>query len=89
MTPTLAEGQGGTACAVFGFMVLTLYYVPRLLAFLIGKMFGTRPRPQTTRLEAMKARRERTGFCARCGYDLTGNVSGVCPECGTPTKVTG
>lgn len=25
----------------------------------------------------------RSGFCARCGYDLTGNVSGVCPECGT------
>jgi hypothetical protein len=21
--------------------------------------------------------------CPRCGYDLTGNVSGVCPECGT------
>jgi|GEM_PF-2856401 len=23
------------------------------------------------------------GKCAKCGYDLTGNVSGVCPECGT------
>ena len=22
--------------------------------------------------------------CARCSYDLTGNQSGVCPECGTP-----
>lgn len=22
------------------------------------------------------------GHCAECGYDLTGNVSGVCPECG-------
>ena len=22
--------------------------------------------------------------CRTCGYDLTGNVSGVCPECGTP-----
>jgi len=22
------------------------------------------------------------GRCRRCGYDLTGNVSGVCPECG-------
>lgn len=21
--------------------------------------------------------------CPRCGYDLTGNVSGRCPECGT------
>lgn len=23
------------------------------------------------------------GHCLTCGYDLTGNVSGVCPECGT------
>jgi hypothetical protein len=23
------------------------------------------------------------GHCPRCNYDLTGNVSGVCPECGT------
>lgn len=22
--------------------------------------------------------------CVPCGYDLTGNVSGICPECGTP-----
>lgn len=22
------------------------------------------------------------GHCQRCGYDLTGNVSGTCPECG-------
>ncbi len=22
--------------------------------------------------------------CKQCGYDLTGNVSGVCPECGVP-----
>lgn len=23
------------------------------------------------------------GFCQKCGYDLSGNMSGVCPECGT------
>jgi hypothetical protein len=28
-------------------------------------------------------RRRRPGHCRRCGYDLTGNVSGVCPECGS------
>jgi hypothetical protein len=22
------------------------------------------------------------GHCRRCGYDLTGNISGTCPECG-------
>ncbi len=25
--------------------------------------------------------------CTRCGYNLTGNVSGVCPECGTPVPL--
>lgn len=24
-------------------------------------------------------------ICLACGYDLTGNISGRCPECGTPT----
>ena len=24
------------------------------------------------------------GVCSKCGYDLTGNQSGRCPECGTP-----
>ncbi len=28
------------------------------------------------------------GLCVRCKYDLTGNVSGVCPECGTAVKGT-
>ena len=27
--------------------------------------------------------RRREGLCQTCGYNLTGNVSGVCPECGT------
>ena len=29
-------------------------------------------------------RRFPSGHCQPCGYDLTGNVTGVCPECGTP-----
>ena len=27
------------------------------------------------------------GNCPACAYDLTGNVSGTCPECGTPFEV--
>jgi len=27
-------------------------------------------------------RRIRPGCCLRCGYDLTGNMSGICSECG-------
>ena len=26
--------------------------------------------------------RRKKGLCLKCGYNLTGNVSGVCPECG-------
>jgi hypothetical protein len=32
-----------------------------------------------------KARAQKPGHCAKCDYDLTGNESGTCPECGTPT----
>ena len=31
-------------------------------------------------------RRIRPGCCLRCGYDLTGNTSGVCPECGEKAR---
>ena len=34
-------------------------------------------------------RRERLGLCPSCGYDLTGNVSGTCPECGRPVPAKG
>lgn len=27
-------------------------------------------------------KQRRPGCCKRCGYDLTGNMSGICPECG-------
>jgi len=28
-------------------------------------------------------KRRPPGHCRRCNYDLTGNTSGTCPECGT------
>ena len=33
-----------------------------------------------------RRRRSRRHLCRSCGYDLTGNVSGVCPECGISVK---
>jgi hypothetical protein len=33
--------------------------------------------------------RRRPGCCSECGYDLTGNESGVCPECGAGVARTG
>jgi hypothetical protein len=29
------------------------------------------------------------GLCPACGYDLTANVSGTCPECGAATAAEG
>ena len=36
------------------------------------------------RRASLRARFATTPRCTRCAYDLTGNVSGRCPECGTP-----
>lgn len=38
-----------------------------------------------TRLGHGRPRGDRA--CAKCGYDLTGNTSGTCPECGTTAVV--
>ena len=29
-----------------------------------------------------------SGHCNKCGYNLTGNLSGICPECGTDASST-
>jgi hypothetical protein len=36
--------------------------------------------------KAILARRRRMNLCQSCGYSLRGNVSGICPECGTRVK---
>lgn len=50
-----------------------------LWLFLLG---GAMP---TGILFYLDRRRIPPGHCLTCGYDLTGNVSGICPECGTNT----
>lgn len=32
--------------------------------------------------------RLRKDLCLHCGYELTGNTSGVCPECGESIRAT-
>ena len=44
-----------------------------------------------TAIAAFHARRFRSrrhrGACQSCGYDLTGNTTGKCPECGAETVI--
>ncbi len=39
-------------------------------------------------LSYIEGRRVPSGLCKKCGYNLTGNVSGVCPECGIKIEPT-
>jgi len=43
--------------------------------FAIGPAIWLRPH--------LRARLHLPGHCVKCAYNLTGNVSGICPECGT------
>jgi hypothetical protein len=58
----------------------------RLLVFPIWLLAVATAMVPACWLSALLWRRSRrkAGGCPRCGYNLTGNTSGVCPECGTP-----
>jgi uncharacterized paraquat-inducible protein A len=49
------------------------------VAVLAEWAFFWRPLEREERHQARQAR----GLCRECGYDLTANTSGTCPECGT------
>lgn len=54
-----------------------------LIALGIGLFWGSHGLARVwSRLRYAGLRRQ-MGLCIHCGYDMTGNVSGVCPECGT------
>src|SRR5262245_42439737 len=40
------------------------------------------------RRHSLRSRFTARPLCTSCGYDLTGNLSGVCPECGTAVGVS-
>jgi hypothetical protein len=58
-------------------LVLTF---PHWLAFLVSAI------PTITFAVLLRRARGRlrSGHCPSCNYNLTGNTSGICPECGTP-----
>ncbi len=59
--------------------VTTLYF--RL--WLLSAFFCIPPTVKLVRRMTLSRYRRKQNLCTSCGYDLSGNVSGVCPECGT------
>ena len=55
--------------------------VPLWVPFIL---FSVCPTMAFVRGPYRRYRRRKKRLCLKCGYDLTGNVSGVCPECGEP-----
>jgi hypothetical protein len=51
-----------------------------LLAIIGGGIFAS----VVERRRSVLRHRRWSHRCLHCGYSLTGNVSGYCPECGTP-----
>jgi hypothetical protein len=60
------------------------YYQLTLPFWLPTLVFASYPTIVCTRSSLRSWRRRRGHKCPACGYDLTGNVSGRCPECGRP-----
>ena len=55
--------------------------------WIVPAVFGALP---AARIAGWSRRRRAVGnACRSCGYDLTGNVSGVCPECGSGVRASG
>ena len=52
------------------------------LFLIVGNYARTSGNVQHRRHRARNA----AGRCAKCGFNLTGNISGICPECGTTVK---
>ncbi|MCB9850951.1 MAG: hypothetical protein H6817_09645 [Phycisphaerales bacterium] len=56
------------------------------VAFMFANLYSVPIALFTGFVAHVKWRKHRApGSCSQCGYDLTGNTSGVCPECGRPT----
>jgi hypothetical protein len=60
----------------------TSIFVPLLTFGLWAVLFLVYPTVVFFRGPYRRHRRRKKGLCLNCGYSLTGNVSGVCPDCG-------
>jgi len=55
------------------------YLIPLWMPFIL---FATYPTIAFIRGPLRRYRRRKRGLCIRCGYNLTGNTTGVCSGCG-------
>jgi len=62
--------------------VATLHPLCSVLVANVGFLIGLYPLIAFVQGPLRRWRRRRKGLCIKCGYDLTGNVSGTCMECG-------
>ena len=77
------------------YLMIALLYDPRsrplyspaigLLLVLYLTVFVARSIHRRRRFR--REERMRGGLCPKCGYNLTGNTTGVCPECGTMPRL--
>lgn len=78
---TVDDGEGGPKSHI---RILDVD-VPRWFLFGVSGLFLSCPTLAFIRGPLRRYRRRRKGLCLKCGYNLTGNTSGRCPECGRPT----
>jgi hypothetical protein len=57
--------------------------VVRILAWPMALLLAAYPLWSGVRGFVLRRKRRKNGLCMHCGYDLTGNESGTCSECGT------
>lgn len=69
------EDEGDYSLRRVAFAAIPFSYITVTLALYPAGAFFLGP--------ARRWRRRRQGRCSNCAYDLTGNESGFCPECGT------
>ena len=87
ITPRAAVFLGGFVALVAGSVIAARAGEPALPFLVMPAVVTLSLLYVEDRWPAWRRERERRakGHCRRCGYDLTGNVSRVCPECGNPT----
>lgn len=77
LPPTLAlTTLGEELLGRYQIPVAAILYIPTFVLGVLCRKHFKRTFKQTLREQAI---------CPKCYYDLTSNVSGVCPECGSKT----